>query len=160
VLFNPRFVGEQVAKEALQAFYESCTFTFVGHVKGPGGQRMHKIVSTAGGVKFSTQIMDLWLDLDIARLGVLPRHHVRSMVIDTAYLFHLSKLEIPECLFGTSLRRLTVVVNLETRTRSMGEVVGHTREMLADLNEGQRVLTAHNIVLIPAIRIDTHAKED
>jgi hypothetical protein len=143
----------------LQAFWESCSFTFVGHVKGPSGQRMHKIASTADGVNFSTQIVDLWLDIDIARLKVLPRHHIRSMTIDTGGLFHVSKLEIPECLFGTSLRRLTFIVNLETRTRCMEVVVGHAREMLVDLKERQRSLTVHGIVLVPALRIDTHAKE-
>ena len=68
------------------------------------------VTSTNVGQRLSTGIMDLWLDIDIGRLGVLPRQHIRSVTLELLHHFDLSKLEIPQFLLDTPLQRLTVVV--------------------------------------------------
>jgi hypothetical protein len=116
---NPRFVGEQVTKEVLQAFWESCTFVLVGKHIDANPRRTPIVQTTAAGEKLCTWIVNVWLDIDIARLGVLPRQHLRSMTIESPRFNDLSKLKIPERLFETPLQRIRVIDTHVTRLRSM-----------------------------------------
>jgi hypothetical protein len=155
IMFNPRFVGEQIAREAVQVFWESCTFTFVGrsHPRRPGFEPFE------GRERPSTQIMDLWLDIDIARLGVLSRQHIRSLTIEIAYVSDPSELGIPsECLFGPPLQHLRVTQTLQSHKRSMAFNVRWALEHLQKLASVHRKLAAVGIVLVPATRVETYEK--
>ena len=102
--------------------------------------------------------MDLWLDIDIACLGVLPQHHIRSITIENTHGFLLSSLVIPECLFETPTQRLRMTKTLETHTQSMENVVEITLTMLRNLQERHRSLARNRIVLVPALRDDTYVE--
>jgi hypothetical protein len=156
-LFNPQFVGKEVAREALQVFWERCTFAFVGkHVNASRRTRM--VTSTNVGQRVRTGIMDLWLDIDIAGLGVLPRQHIRSVTLKILHGFNISKLEIPEVLFDTPLQHLTLVVPWETHGHAMKAKVDYALVMIRELEENHWSLKASGIVLVSALRFDTHVE--
>jgi hypothetical protein len=102
--------------------------------------------------------MDIWLDIDIAGLGVLPRQHIRSVTLEILQRFDLSELESPEVLFDTPLQRLTVVVPWATHRHDMETKVDYAPVMIRQLEESYWNLKANGIVVVPALRVDTHVE--